>query len=239
MQISKWVAVTLTVCLFGVRAYAQNVDDIIAKNLDAMGGKAKLATLNSVYEETNSSMMDNDFPGKVWIANNTAYRMEMDIMGAKMIITVNKDKGWAVIPMSGNNDAQDLPDDAIKAFAPRMNLAGPFYNYKDRGYTATLLGKDSVAGKDTYKIKLSKTGEPDGIFYVDAATYYIDKASVAMYMNGQTNQADIVYTSYEKTPDGYIYPVGYFLDLPQGKFTTTVTKFTVNQPVDSTLFKKP
>lgn len=239
MQISKWVAVTLTICLLGGRAFSQNVDDIISKNLDAMGGKAKLASLNSVYEEMNSSIMGNDLPGKVWISNNAAYRMEMDMMGAKMIFVLNKDKGWAVMPMGGSTDPQPLPDDAVKAFMPRMNLAGAFYNYKERGYTATLMGKDSVAGKDTYKIKLTKSGEPDAVYYVDASTYYVDKSSTMTYMNGQTAQADIVFTGYQKTPDGFVFPSAYSLELPQGQLVTTITKVTANQPIDSTLFQKP
>jgi hypothetical protein len=239
MQVSKWVAVTLTVLLLGGKVFAQSVDDIISKNIDAMGGKDKLSTLNSVYEETTSSIMGNDLPAKVWVVNNVGFRMEMDMMGSKMVTVVNKDKGWMINPMAGSTDPQALPDDAVKAFSRRMILGGAFYNYKERGYTATLEGKETVNGKDTYKVKLSKTGEPDATYYVDASTYYIDKSSATSYMNGQNVQQDIVFTDYKKTPDGFVFPNSYTIELPQGELVTTMTKVVINQPIDTAKFQNP
>jgi hypothetical protein len=239
MQITKWVAVTLTVCLLGGRAFSQNVDDIISKHIDAMGGKDKLASLQSVYEEVNNSMMGNELPSKVWIANNTGYRMEMDMMGSKMIFAVDKDKGWSINPMGGSTDPQPLPDEAVKTFASRMQLGGVFFNYKDRGYSATLLGQDTVGGKTTYKIKLSKSGEPDATYYIDATTYYIDKASTTTFVNGASAQQDIMFTSYKKTPEGYIFPGGYTMELPMGELVAVINKVVVNQPIDPKLFQNP
>lgn len=239
MQISKWVAVTLTVLLLGGKAFAQNVDDIISKNIDAMGGKDKLAALNSVYEETTNSIMGNDLPAKVWIVNNTGFRMEMDMMGSQMVQVANKEKGWMINPMSGSTDPQPMPDEAMKAVARRLMLAGPLYNYQANGYTATLVDKEAVNGKDTYKVKLSKTGEPDATYYIDATTYYVDKSSSQNYINGNMVQQDIVYTGYNKTPEGYVFPTGYTMELPQGQLVTTITKVVINQPIDTAKFQKP
>lgn len=239
MQVSKWVAVTLTVLLLGGKVFAQNVDDIIAKHVDAMGGKDKLAALNSVYEETNSTIMGNELPAKVWVVNNVGFRMEMDMMGSQMVTVVNRQKGWMINPMAGSTDPQALPDDAVKMFAHRMVLGGQLYNYKERGYTATLVGKEAVNGKDTYKIKLSKAGESDATYYVDAATYYIDKSAAMSYMNGQSTEQDIIFTDYKKTPEGYVFPNSYTIELPQGELVTTMTKVVVNQPIDTAKFQNP
>ncbi|TDW99327.1 LolA-like protein [Dinghuibacter silviterrae] len=239
MQVTKWVAVTLTVLLLGGKVFAQSVDDIIAKNIDAMGGQDKLATLNTVYEETTSSIMGNDLPAKIWVVNNVGFRMEMEMMGSKMVTVVNKDKGWMINPMAGSTDPQPLPDEAVKTFARRMTLGGAFFNYKDRGYTATLVGKESVNGKDTYKIKMTKTGEPDATYYVDATTYYVDKSSTTTFMNGQSVEQDIIFTDYKKTPEGFVLPNSYTMELPQGELVTTMTKVVFNQPIDTTKFQNP
>jgi len=239
MQISKWVAVTLTVFMLGGKVFAQSVDDVIAKHIEAMGGSAKLSSLNSVYEETNSSIAGNDLPAKVWVVNNTGFRMEMDIMGSQMVQVGTKDKGWMINPMSGSSDVQPIPDDALKAFTRRMYLAGQLFKYKERGYTATLQGKDTVGGKDTYKIKLSKDGEQDATYYIDATTYYIDKTSTTVVTNGTAAQQDIVFTGYQKTPEGYVFPTGYTMELPQGELVTTLNKIVVNQPIDTAKFQKP
>jgi hypothetical protein len=114
MQISKWLAITLTVSVLGGKAFSQSADDIINKNLDAMGGKDKLATLTSVYQETSNQIMGQDLPAKIWISNGQGLRTEMEMMGSKMITVINKDKGWIVSPMSGSTDPQPLPDEAVK-----------------------------------------------------------------------------------------------------------------------------
>lgn len=239
MQVSKWVAMTLATMLLGGKGFAQRVEDIISKNIDAMGGQAKLAGLNTLYEEATTSIMGNDLPSKLWVVNNEGFRMELDMMGSQAVQVANKDKGWSINPMSGSSDPQPMEADALKAVAHRMMLAGPLYNYKERGYTVALIGKDTVAGKETYKVKLSKTGEPDATYYIDATTYYVDKVSAMTYFNGSTSQQDIVYTGYNKTPDGYVYASGYTLQVPQGELVTTINKVTVNQPIDTAKFQKP
>jgi hypothetical protein len=237
MQITKWVAVMLTVCMLGGKAFSQSVDDIINKNIDAMGGKDKLATYTTEYMETSNSIMGNDLPAKIWITNALGYRMEMDMMGAKMVVVINKDTGWIINPMTGNTQPTPLPQKEAQTYARQMNIAGPFLNYAARGYTATLLGNDKVNGKDTYKIKLTKAGEEDVTYYIDATTYYIDKRSSNSMMQGQEMQQDIVFTDYQKTPDGIVYPSGYTIGLPQGDLVTTVTKIVFNQPVDPKLYQ--
>jgi outer membrane lipoprotein-sorting protein len=239
MQVSKWLMVVLTVCLLGGRAFSQSADDIINKNLDALGGKDKLATLTSLYSETSNQIMGQNLPAKTWVANGIGLRTEMEMMGSKMITVINKDKGWIVNPMSGGTDVTPLPDDAIKSYAKQMDLAGQFYNYAQKGYTATLLGNEKVDGKDAFKIKISKPGLPDVIYFVDAGTYYIDKTSMAISAGGQTIQTDIAYSGYKKTPEGFIVPVAYKMTLPQGELDVSVTKLVFNQPIDSALFQKP
>jgi len=239
MQVSKWLTVTLAVCLLGGKAFSQSADDIINKNLDAMGGKDKLATLTSLYTETSSQIMGQDLPGKTWISNGQGMRTEMEMMGSKMITVINKDKGWIVSPMSGSTDPQPLPDEAVKAYANKLDLAGQFFNYAQKGYTATLLGNEKVDGKDTYKIKLSKTGQNDVVFYIDATTYLIDKTSLTINMNGTDTQTDMIFSDYKKSPEGYTLPYSYKMTLPQGELDVSVTKATFNQPVDPKLFQNP
>jgi hypothetical protein len=231
--------VMLTVLLLGGKAFSQNVDDIISKHLDAMGGQDKLAALTSLYEEVDNSIAGNSLPTKVWIGNNLGYRMEMDIMGSKMEVVVNKEKGWQINPMTGNSDPQPFPDEAVKESASRMVLGSPFVHYKDRGYTATLAGTEKVNGKDTYKIKLSKAGLSDGYYDIDQSTYFIDKDSVSSFANGAMTTVDIIFGSYAKSPEGVSYASSFSMNLPQGDLESTVTKAVFNQPVDPKLFQNP
>ncbi len=239
MQISKWLIAFFTILLLGGRAFSQSVDDIITKHLDAMGGKEKLIALTSLYEEGTSSIMGNDLPTKYWIVNNSANRMELDFNGTMIVTVLRKDSGWAVNPLQGAPDPQPLPADAMKYSDNRLVLGSPLLNYQDRGYTATLLGTEKLNGKDTYKIKLSKNGVPESYYYIDAMTYYIDKCTIPMYLNGGSAPRDLIFTEFKKSPEGITYASSYTMNVDQGDLQTVITKVVYNQPIDQKEFQNP
>lgn len=235
----RCIAIAAALCLTGAGAYAQDVDDIINHNIDALGGKDKLEKLTSLYEEASGNIMGNDLPIKVWVVSDVGVRVETDIMGQMMIQTIYKDTGWMVNPMSGNTDPIQLNDKSVAIFKRRMQLGGPFFNYKEKGFTATLKGKEVVNGKDTYKIVLSKPGEADATYYVDATTWYIDKSTTFNFIDGKPVMQDLFTNAYMKTPEGYAFPKSYSQEIAQGELVTTVSKVVVNQPIDTVKFQKP
>ena len=240
MLLTKRIILALTLCFAGVGVFAQTANDVIGKYVDAMGGKDKLLKLNSVYEEINTTLMGQEIPGKVWIVNNKGMRTEMSVMNQNIISVMTKDTGWMVNPLMGNSTPQPLPSEQIKQSASRMDLRGQLVDYAAEGYTATLLGKAAVNGKDTYKIKLAKTGEQNFTFYIDATTYLISKIETDVQAGGVNATTEILMTDYKKTPEGYSFPYTTTINInPGGEIKSTITKLTVNPTVDPALFQKP
>lgn len=240
MQFTKRIILAAAISLTGTASFAQTVNDIINKNIEAMGGKDKLSKLLSVYEENTTSVMGNDLNSKVWVVNGQGMRAEVEVMGSTIITVMTKDTGWMVNPMTGNTDPQPIPMEQVKQSASRMDLRGQFLDYAANGYNATLVGKEQVDGKDNYKVKLSKTGEGDLLFYVDAATYYVNKMVTTTKANGADVTAEIAFADYKKTPEGYIFPYTTTISNAQtGEIKSTITKVVPNQAVDPKLFQKP
>lgn len=241
MQITKSIVLAAALSLIGATSFAQDVNDIINKNIEAMGGKDKLSKLLSVYEENTTSVMGNDLNAKVWVVNGQGMRAEVEVMGSTIITVMTKDTGWMVNPMTGNTDPQPIPMDQVKQSASRMDLRGQFLNYAANGYTATLVGKEQLDGKDNYKVKLSKTGEGDLLFYLDAATYYVSKMVTTVKSNGADVTSEIAFADYKTTPDGYVFPYTTTITSAQagGEIKSTITKVVPNQTVDPKLFQKP
>lgn len=239
MQLTKRIILGFALCFAGAGVFAQTANEIINKNIEAMGGRDKLSKLASVYEEMNTSVMGQEIPGKIWIINDKGMRTEMTIMGQKMITVVTKDTGWIVNPMMGNSTPQPLPLGQLKQSMGRLDLHGQFMDYVNKGYKATLLGKEAVNGKDAYKIQLSKTGEPRLVFFIDASSFYITKVSTDVNANGTTMTAVVVLSDYKKTPEGYLFPFQTNIEAGPTEVKSTITKITVNPSVDPALFQKP
>lgn len=241
MQFSKRMILALTLCFAGAGVFAQTAGDIINKNIEAMGGKAKLSQLNSIYEEITTTAMGQEIPGKIWIVNNKGMRTEMSIMNQKLITVITKDTGWMVNPLAGSSEPQPLPMQQIKSSISRLDIRGQFMDYAANGYTASFLGKEAVNGKDYYKVKLVKGTEQDFTFFIDATTYLVYKIQAQVNVQGQDVSTDVVLADYKKTPEGYLFPGSTTVVVNSGgmEIKSVMDKVVVNPTVDPALFQKP
>src|ERR1051325_6758756 len=81
------LAAVLAVATLG-SVYAQTADEIVNKHLDAVGGKAKIAQLNSIRTESSIDIAGQKAPSTTTILNGKGFRNEVDFGGQKMIQVV-------------------------------------------------------------------------------------------------------------------------------------------------------
>jgi outer membrane lipoprotein-sorting protein len=238
MLLTKHLLLAILLFFADAGVFAQNANDIINKNIEAMGGKDKLSHLNSVYEEMTNSVMGQEIPAKIWIVNEKGMRTEMTVMGQQMITVVTTDTGWMINPMTGNNTPQPLPSNMLKQSLGKMDLRGQLMDYMNKGFTATLLGKEADGSKEAYKIRLIKSGQPTFTFYIDVSSYLISKIATEANANGQKTAVTIVMSDYRKTPEGYFFPFLTTIEAGSGEIKSQITKLTINPAVDPSLFAK-
>ena len=58
----------------------------------------------------------------------------------------------------------------LKTMQDQLDIAGPLVNYAAKGYKAALKGKDTVSGKEAYKIQLTNAAGKDITYYIDTKT---------------------------------------------------------------------
>jgi hypothetical protein len=166
-------------------------------------------------------------------------KTEVEMQGQKIITVVTKDKGWMINPMVGSTEPQDMPAEAVKAGIGRLDVAGEYFNYKEKGATLTLLGKEKVETADAYKIKqVSKDGN-ESTFFFDATTYYLTRSTFKANFMGQEAEQTVTYSNYKKTENGYIFPYTMLLSTTMGDITANLTKIEVNGIVDAKILDKP
>jgi outer membrane lipoprotein-sorting protein len=238
MPLTKHLLLAVLLFFANAGVFAQSANDIINKNIEAMGGRDKLSRLNSVYEEMTTSVMGQDIPAKIWIVNEKGMRTEMTVMGQQMITVITADTGWMINPMTGNNTPQPLPSNILKQSLGKMDLRGQLMDYMNQGFTATLLGKEADGSKEAYKIKLVKSGQPTFTFYIDVSSYLISKIATDANTNGQNTAVIVVMSDYRKTPEGYFFPFLTTIEAGSSEIKSQITKLTINPAVDPSLFAK-
>jgi len=233
----------LGLILFVNLLQAQTVDDVIAKYVEAMGGKAKLASIQSLHLTGISTAPNgNEITTEIWKVNNKLYRRVVNFgMGSSTTLITDK-AGWQT-NFRSNGAFETMNEQQRNNQLYELDCAGPLVDYAAKGHKAELVGKETLDGKDCYKIKLTTKEGRELNFFIDAATNYVYRLTFkgrgrpgANGAAGEEIEIGVTFTNYDKTADGYVFA---YSENITGGFTGSMTfeKIEVNPLVDDKLYK--
>ncbi|WP_436485862.1 LolA family protein [Chitinophaga sp. ARDCPP14] len=237
MMNTKRIALLLLVIFSGIITQAQSLEDIVNKNVAALGGADKLKTLKTQYAEGTMEMQGMNFPFKRWVLQDKAMRLEFTAMGTTNIQVLTDAGGWMQMPVMGKTNPEDMDSATIKALGKQLDLTGDFYRYNEKGNKLELLPADTVNGAKLAKVKVTYTNGNATTCFVDPVTGNVLRTSNSLEIQGQ--QMDLVtdISNFLKTADGYNYGTAISQE-PVG-IKISITKLENNVPVDESIFKKP
>ncbi|MFN8332854.1 MAG: hypothetical protein U0T81_16830 [Saprospiraceae bacterium] len=94
----KLFSLLLTFSFLGMGVHAQTADEIITKNIQAMGGVDKLKSIQSVVMEGKINAQGMEIPISMSMVKNTAMRTDFSVMGMNAWMIMRKDSGWTFMP---------------------------------------------------------------------------------------------------------------------------------------------
>jgi hypothetical protein len=218
---------------FLTSAKAQTVDDIINKNIEAMGGKEVLSKITSATFQGSVSFNGGNLSYTVIIVNGKGYKSILRL-GPDVIQCITDTGGWTINPMKGQTSAQAIPADQLKPMKALLYIGGPLVDYKDKGYSAELAGKEDVEGKSQYKVHLFDNEGYDVMYYIDPQSYLVSRTVAKVKVAGQDVITPSDFSDYRKTDIGYTMAYRAMSGL-----TITYTAVEFNKDVDPKTFEMP
>lgn len=234
MKTTKFYFLLLAAVFLGFAAKAQTADDIIAKYVDAIGGKDILSQIKSVSTDATVSVMGTDGSSSITLLVGKGYRNETEVNGTKVVQVLTDKGGWSINPYAGATDPTPMPDDQYQAGKYQLWLGSTLLNYKTVGGTAELLPKDG----NNYPIKIT-AGTNVTTYYFDATTYLLNKATTTVSVQGQTTDVTTTFSNYQKTDFGYLAPYKVDVDLGQFQLSYVAKSVAVNKDIDPKIFDMP
>ena len=143
-------------------------------------------------------------------------------------------------PLVGQTSAQAIPADQLKLMRVALYIAGPLVDYKDKGYSAELAGREDVAGQSNYKVHLFDNAGTDVVYYFNPQTYLISQTVTKAKVTGKpdvTNTA--AFSDYRKTDIGYTMAYTVASTNMGYDITITYTAVEFNKDVDPKIFEMP
>lgn len=222
-------------------AHAQTVDEILAKHFEAQGGLERLQKMQGIRMTGKMQLGPGMEAALVMEKKRPGFmRMEFSFQGMTGITGYDGTTGWQVMPFMGKKDPEPMSADDAKEMQQQADFDGPLVDWKGKGHALEFVGKESVEGAETWKLKLTRKSGQVEFMYIDTETGLMIKQTAKRTMRGTEIEGESTFSDY-KDVEGLLFPhsmTNGVVGSPQ-KQTMSFDKIEVNPALDEARFHMP
>jgi hypothetical protein len=223
---------------FPALAFSQEVDEIIAKHIEAHGGLAK-------WNEINALKISGTFTGFSLEKDFSCYKMKSGFYYADLYLGeinviegFNGKEGWTIDPWQEMDYARKLNSEEVNVFLQKAEFFTPFYNYKEKGHKVVLKGKETIEGLEVFVLELTRDNNKVETWYLNAETYleYICKSDWVDF--ARNAPAETFFDDFREV-DGLVLPFFIERTFWQRDRILQIENIEINPEVDMAIFEMP
>ena len=222
-------------------AASQTVDEIVAKYVEATGGLEKIKAIKTVRMTGTMTLGPGiEAPIVMELKRPNSMRLDITVQGIVGSQAYDGTRGWTLMPFAGSTVPQVMAADEMKLAQEQAEMDGPLVDYKTKGNTVELLGKEQVEGSPAHKLKVTLKNGQVRTIYLDAEHFLQIKDEAKRSIRGTEVDTETILGDY-KTVDGMMFP--HSIDSGQKgnpqRQKLVITKIELNVPIDEARFKMP
>jgi hypothetical protein len=171
-------------------------------------------------------------PGKI--------RFELTVQGVTSVFASDGVRGWKVSPLEDEKGPQPLPDEVLIDAREQADIDGPLVDWKNKGSQVALVGRETVDGRDAWKLKLTLRSGGVLTAWLDVKTAHLVRTEAVRRVRGKQVRVETTFGDYRKT-GGILFP--HLVEVraagrPQ-VLRIVVEKVEVNAPLSDARFSPP
>ncbi len=218
------------------------VDEIVNSNLAARGGIEAIQALQSMRATGTATASGGRIARVVQeIKRPGFYRLEFSSQGTTAVFAHDGETGWQVAPLQGIFEPQIVtPEIDSEAGIDERDIEGPLVNWREKGHTVELVGRETLPGGEADKLKVTLVDGEIRYDYVDVASHQVARSDEIEMINGREVVLVKSYSDFREV-DGLYFPhhiETHVADRPE-TITITVETFELNPEIDDTRFQFP
>lgn len=220
---------------------AQELDDVLARYYEAMGGLAHTKSVNTVTMAGTVSipMQGLEMPVTVYQARPNKVRTESTFQGATMVQAFDGTSAWMISPLAGTDEPQRIPPAQAQGLAEQADFDGPLYDYEEKGYQVELVGTEEVDGTEAIKLRIVMDDGAERFFFLDAERYLPLQAVAHDVSQGQAVELVTAFDDFREV-SGIQVPHSITSKVNgQVMSHLVVTRVDVNPDLDPSMFTMP
>ena len=222
-------------------ASAQTADEIVAKYVAARGGMEKLKAVTSMRMTGTMTVGPGmEAPVTLEMKRPKSTRIDFTLQGLTGTQAYDGTTAWAVMPFQGKKDPEALPAEQAKIMDDQADFDGQLVDYKEKGNTVELVGKEQVEGTDAYKLKVTNKDGEVRYHFLDAEYFLEIRTEASRTIRGTQMEFESSIGDYKEV-GGLMFPHSIESG-PKGspqKQKLTITKIELNPEIDDARFKMP
>lgn len=235
----KYVFAALAWASGGVQA--TDVDELVARNLQARGGAAKLQAIKTL-KTTGKLVFGGEFElGFVsYRKAPESSRTEASLQGLTMVQAWDGREAWQISPFQGRKDPEKMSADDARALADDAPIGGPLLDWQARGSKVESLGTEDVDGTEAHKLKVTlKNGDVEYL-YLDPDHWLEIRKVTQRRVRGTQVETVEDYGDYEAVA-GVYFPFSIATENKGdgGRQRVTIEKAEANVPLEDAMFAFP
>jgi outer membrane lipoprotein-sorting protein len=215
------------------------VDAVVARNLQAKGGEAKLKAIQSMRMTGRVSIQGMELPMTITAKRPNLMRQEMQIQDKRIVTAFDGQKAWMINPMTGSESAVELTGSQADMAKDQADFDGALVDWKAKGHTIELVGTEEVGAVKAQKVKVTKKNGQVQYFFLSPDTGLEIKTTTEVLQGGTTMTIETELSDY-RSIDGIMLPHALKTSI-NGTPTASIAvdKIELNAPLDETLFVLP
>ena len=188
------------------KGVALTAEQIVEKHVAARGGLKKIRAIKTLRESGRMT----EGPNREALVTRelkrpASSRFEITLQGITGIFVSDGTQGWKLNPFDGDFEPKPLPEEAIREAAEQADIEGPLVDWQAKGHALALAGRETIDGREAYKIQVTLKSGGTRTEYIDAKSFQRLRSDSTRTVKGRPVQISATFGDYHKS-GGVAFP---------------------------------